>query len=118
MGCHGGCTPEEQLVPIIIISPTKSTATWRAVFKSFEVEEANPVVVYSIAGLDNNQQPMVEYDGKFYSMTITGNIYTSERLPLKKEENKVILHIGTWQKEPDIFTIKMAVIEDDPFAFN
>ena len=118
MGCHGGCTPEEQLVPIIIISPTKSTATWRAVFKSFEVEEANPVVVYSIVGLDNNQQPMVEYDGKFYSMTITGNIYTSERLPLKKEENKVILHIGTWQKEPDIFTIKMAVIEDDPFAFN
>ena len=36
--------------------------------------------------------PIVEYDGKFYSMTIAGNNYTSERLPLKKDENKVILH--------------------------
>ena len=117
MGCHGGCTPEEQLVPILIISPNKTTATWRAVFKSFDVEEANPVVVYEIAGLDTNQQPLIEYDGKFYSMNAMGNTYTSERLPLKKDINRVKLHIGTWEKEEDTFTIKMAVQEDDLFKF-
>ena len=117
MGCHGGCTPEEQLVPVMIISPNKTTATWRAVFKSFNVEEANPVVVYEIAGLDTNQQPLVEYDGRFYSMSAVGNTYTSERLPLNKDVNKVKLHIGTWEKEEDTFTIRMAVQEDDLFTF-
>lgn len=117
MGCHGGCTPEEQLVPVMIISPNKTTAAWRAVFKSFNVEEANPVVVYEIAGLDTNQQPLVEYDGRFYSMSAVGNTYTSERLPLNKDVNKVKLHIGTWEKEEDTFTIRMAVQEDDLFTF-
>ena len=118
MGCHGGCTPEEQLVPVMIISPTKTTANWRASFKSFVVEEANPVVVYEIAGLDTNQQPLIEYNGKFYSMNYVGNTYTSERLPLNSEVNKVKLHIGTWEKEEDSFTIKMAVQEDDIFHFD
>ena len=116
MGCHGGCTPEEQLVPVMIISSNKTTATWRAVFKSFEVEEANPVVVYEIAGLDTNQHPLIEYDDKYYSTNAVGNTYTSERLPLNKDVNKVKLHIGTWEKE-DMFTIKLAVQEDDLFTF-
>ena len=105
------------MVPILIISPNKTTATWRAVFKSFDVEEANPVVIYEIAGLDTNQQPLIEYDGKFYSMNAMGNTYISERLPLKKDINRVKLHIGTWEKEEDTFTIKMAVLEDDLFNF-
>ena len=101
----------------MIISPYKTTATWRSVFKSFNVEEADPVVVYEIAGLDTNLQPLIEYDGRFYSMKAVGNTYTSERLPLNKDVNKVKLHIGTWEKEEDTFTIKMAVQEDDLFTF-
>ena len=57
MGCHGGCTPEEQLVPVMIVSPEKNVATWRASLKSFEIEEANPIVVYEIVGLDSTQTP-------------------------------------------------------------
>lgn len=116
MGCHGGCTPEEQLVPVIIISPEKATVNWRAVFKSFEVEEANPVVCYEIAGLDINQTPFVEYDNKYYSMKAVGTKFTSERLNLNKDVSMVKLHIGTWEKE-DKFNIKMAVQEDDLFTF-
>lgn len=116
MGCHGGCTPEEQLVPVMIISPEKNVATWRASLKSFEVEEANPIIVYEIAGLDATQTPFIEYNNKNYSLSAKGCIYTSERLPLVKDVTKVRLRIGTWEKE-DTFTIKMAVVEDDLFDF-
>jgi len=116
MGCHGGCTPEEQLVPVMIISPEKNVATWRASLKSFEVEEANPVVVYEIVGLDASHTPFIEYNNKNYSLCAKGCTYTSERLPLVKDVTKVKLRIGTWEKE-DTFTIKMAVVEDDLFDF-
>jgi len=116
MGCHGGCTPEEQLVPVMIISPEKNVATWRASLKSFEVEEANPVVVYEIVGLDASHTPFIEYNNKNYSLCAKGCTYTSERLPLVKDVTKVKLRIGTWETE-DTFTIKMAVVEDDLFDF-
>lgn len=116
MGCHGGCTPEEQLVPVMIISPEKNVATWRASLKSFEVEEANPVVVYEIVGLNASHTPFIEYNNKNYSLCAKGCTYTSDRLPLVKDVTKVKLRIGTWEKE-DTFTIKMAVVEDDLFDF-
>ncbi len=116
MGCHGGCTPEEQLVPVIIISPEKAAVNWRAVFKSFEVEESNPVISYEIAGLEPSQVPYIEYDNKYYKMKPVGTLFTSERLSLNKDVPKVKLHIGTWEKE-DKFNIKMAVQEDDLFTF-
>ena len=116
MGCHGGCTPEEQLVPVMIISPEKNTATWRVTLKSLEIEEANPVVVYEIAGLDSTQTPFVEYNNKNYTLNAKGCVFTSERLSLVKDITKVKLRIGTWEKE-DTFTIKMAVEENDLFDF-
>ena len=116
MGCHGGCTPEEQLVPVMIISPEKNVATWRASLKSFEIEEANPIVVYEIVGLDSTQTPFIEYNNRNYALNAKGCVFTSERLPLVKDVTMVKLRIGTWEKE-DTFTIKMAVEEDDLFDF-
>ena len=100
----------------MIISPEKSVAKWRASLKSFEVEEANPVIEYEIVGLESNQTPFIEYDNKNYSLNAKGCIFTSARLSLVKDVTKVKLRIGTWEKE-DTFTIKMAVEEDDLFDF-
>ena len=116
MGCHGGCTPEEQLVPVMIVSPEKNVATWRASLKSFEIEEANPIVMYEIVGLDSTQTPFIEYNNKNYALNAKGCVFTSERLPLVKDVTMVKLRIGTWERE-DTFTIKMAVEEDDLFDF-
>lgn len=116
MGCHGGCTPEEQLVPVMIISPEKNVATWRVSLKSYEINEASPVVVYEIVGLDSTHTPFIEYNNKNYALSANGCVFTSERLPLVKDVTRVILRIGTWEKE-DTFVIKMAVEEDDLFDF-
>jgi len=115
MGAHGGATPEEELVPIIIISPEKIMASWTASQKSFEIEEANPIFVVEIIGLKEKDIPMLEYNGKIYEMKDEGMTYTSERLALVSDVQKVVLHIGQQTKEFTI-KIKMAVQEDDLFG--
>lgn len=116
MGCHGGCTPEEQLVPILIISPEKEKANWNAVLKTYEVGEANPYVIFDILGVDNNVSPLIEYDGRLYGLTAQGNTFTSQRLTLNKDVTTVTLVIGTQRKEFSI-SIKMAAVENDLFDF-
>ena len=115
MGAHGGATPEEELVPIIIISPEKEKASWYATQKSFEIEEASPIFEVEIFGLKGYEKPMVEYDGKYYQMTKNGNLYSSERIALSTEVKKITLHVGPQNKEFTI-DIKMAVQEDDLFG--
>lgn len=116
-GCHGGCTPEEQLVPILIISPTKEAASWIATQRTFDLQESDPVFEVDIIGMNCGTMPMLEYNGKYYSVSLaSGTIYRSERIQLDPYVKKVILHIGLQTKEFSI-TVKMAVQEDDPFAF-
>lgn len=115
MGAHGGCTPEEQLVPIFIISPEKTACRWTATLKNETIEEANPVVEFDITGLTEGLIPIVEYDGKMYGFTKKGITYTSERLALTSK-NKITLHIGAQSKDFTI-SVKLAVQEEDPFAF-
>lgn len=116
MGAHGGCTPEEQLVPIFIISPEKKTTTWKASLVNDTIEEANPIISFNILGLDSSAMPILEYDGKMYGMDKQGVTFTSERVYLKKDITKVTLHIGAQSKDFTI-SVKMAVEEEDPFIF-
>lgn len=115
MGCHGGCTPEEQLVPVLIISPDKMVATWQATLKSFDIVEANPIVEINING-NVSASPMLEYDGHMYGLVKHGVTYLSDRLNLNKDVTTVTLHVGTQTKSFTI-NIKMAAQEDDLFAF-
>lgn len=116
MGCHGGCTPEEQLVPILIISPERNSANWHAVLKTFDIEEANPCVIFNITGLDGNLKPMIEYDKKTYEMYSHGNTYTSQRLSLNKDVKTITLIVGVQRKEFEV-NIKLAAEENDLFSF-
>jgi hypothetical protein len=114
-GCHGGCTPEEQLVPIFIISPNPSVKTWSAKQKSFELEEANPIFQIELIGLDDNCIPMIKYDNRFYSLKRkVGSLFESGRMTLVDGCNKVTLYIDSETQEFTI-TLKMAVVEDDLF---
>lgn len=115
MGAHGGATPEEELVPVIIISPEKQVASWSASQKSFDIEESNPFFIVDIYGLSGKEMPILEYNGKQYNMSRNGVTFTSARLNLVDGVTKVTLRIGQQSKEFSI-TIKMAVQEDDLFG--
>lgn len=114
MGCHGGATPEEQLVPVIIISNHKTTQIWTCSLVSNEINEADPRVHFSILGLPTDVVPLVEYNKQMYNLTKEGSHYISDRLVLNAQENKVILHVGTQTKIFNV-KIKFAVQENELF---
>ena len=115
MGCHGGATPEEELVPIIIISNNKEDTKWKAVQKTFELTESKPIFQVEISALNDGEIPVIEYAGKIYNLQKQGVTYTSERLPLVKDSNEIILRVGT-QTMPFTVDVKLAVQEDDLFG--
>lgn len=115
MGSHGGATPEEELVPILIISNQKEKAKWNAVQKTFELTEADPIFQVEISALESGVVPVIEYAGKTYQLQKQGVTYSSERLALEKDVSKVILRIGTQTREFKV-DIKLAVQEDDLFG--
>ena len=82
-GCHGGCTPEEVLVPIFIISDYPQMTSHTIAQKSLEVSASNPVMRFDISGLANKDVPYLMYNGKHYALhQEMGDTYVSEPIDL------------------------------------
>ncbi|MCM1142061.1 MAG: BREX-4 system phosphatase PglZ, partial [Muribaculum sp.] len=94
-GAHGGCTPEEVLVPIIIVSSHKNASNYTVKIVSDEISGTNPVVEFIIKGLNSIDIPVLEYNGVTYTLENIGNdTYRSERLNLVDTASKVIVRIA------------------------
>lgn len=116
-GCHGGCTPEEQLVPIFVISNKKESVSWTASQCTFDLAEANPVFEIDILNVPTGINPQILYNGIIYSLKkVTGNHYVSARMSLNKDNTIVTLIIGHQQQDYKV-SIKMSVEETDLFDF-
>ncbi len=116
-GCHGGCTPEEVLVPIFIISPHPNTSTWSATIEDFEISASNPVVKFKIKGIPLDQIAMVEYNGVEYQLHAqSGDVYSTPHLPLDASAQTILLKIG---EKSQSFTLKLSLggEEEDLFDF-
>jgi len=115
-GAHGGVTPEEVLVPIIIVSGHENAATYSAELVENEISANNPVVSYIIKGLSTIDVPYILYNGVNYGLVRKdGNIYESEHLNLEETSRTVTLVIGDFRKN-DTIVIKTGVEEDDLFG--
>jgi len=115
-GAHGGATPEELLVPIIIVSAQKNASTYSAVLLDNDIEFTNPIVRYKIKGLSSIDQPLLRYNGADYVMhKIEGDVYESEKLNLVATSKKVTLAVNEFNKT-DILVIKTGVEEEDLFG--
>lgn len=116
-GAHGGATPEEILVPIIIVSNQKNANVYSVKLQSNEIMASSPIVRYTIKGLSNIDTPYVTYDGVDYALHNTGGyVYESERLNLVNTSTRMTLRIGDF-KQTDILSINTGVQEDDLFGF-
>ena len=116
-GAHGGATPEEVLVPIIIISNQKNANAYSAKLQSSEIVASSPVVRYTIKGLSSIDTPFVTYNDVDYALhNIGGDVYESERLNLVNTSTRIILHIGDF-KQTDNLSINTGAQEDDLFGF-
>ena len=94
-GAHGGCTPEEVLVPVIIVSSQKNATTYSASIDNDEIDATKPIIDFKIKGLSSVDVPTLVYNGVTYHLTSKGNnIYESERLNLVDTATKVTVCIN------------------------
>ena len=116
LGAHGGCTPEEVLVPIMIISSSPNSKSWKATFLQDEISGTDPVVHMSITGLTALDSLKIEYAGKMYSVTnIGGNLFDSDPIELKDGEKLFTLWVGSVGESKQI-EVNTGMKEDDLFA--
>ena len=117
-GAHGGCTPEEVLVPIIIVSSQKNASNYSVKIIKDEIDGTNPIVEFQIKGLNSIDTPELEYNGTIYSLTAVGDDkFRSERLNLVDTATKVIVKIGETFKSPHTIHVSTGATEDDLFGF-
>ena len=116
-GAHGGATPEEVLVPIIIVSSQKNASNISAKLLDNDISANSPIVKYIIKGVSSIDTPTVGYNGVTYSLRRTkGDTFESERLNLVATASKIVLKIGDY-KQTDSLNINIGVQEDDLFGF-
>ena len=115
-GAHGGATPEEILVPVIIVSSQKNAANYAVKLVSATIDARKPFVSFSIRGLTGSEAVALVYNDANYNMSRTeGDIYRSEKLNLVDTATKVTLRIGTDYIRSFDIKISTGAEEDDLF---
>ena len=115
-GAHGGATPEEVLVPIIIVSNKKNASNYSASLVDSQISAANPVVKYHIKGLSTVDIPYIEYNGVEYVLHKVGDcLYESERINIVATSTKIALRVNNYIQY-DTIVINTGVEEEDLFG--
>lgn len=113
---HGGCTPEEVLVPIFIISPEKNKKTWTLRLLNKTLDPINNVLHLNILGLQSTDDPKVIYNGVTYEIQKTGEgIYDCAIKNLDDGVTEIEFIAGGFSEKYTI-TVKTGATIDDPFA--
>ena len=116
LGAHGGCTPEEVLVPILIISSSPNSKTWNAKFLQDVILGTDPVVHLEINGLSASDNLKIEYAGKQYNVkNVAGNNYDSEPIELRDDDDDFTLWVGNIGETKKI-SVNTGMKEDDLFS--
>lgn len=116
-GVHGGVTPEEVLVPVVIVSNQKNASNISAKILEHDISATSPLVKYIIKGISSIDVPNVVYNDVTYTLHRTkGDMFESERLNLVATASKIVLVIGDY-KQTDSLNINIGVQEEDLFGF-
>lgn len=116
LGSHGGCTPEEVLVPILIISSCANSKTWKAIFLQDEISGVDPVVHLNITGVSPLDCINIGYGGRHYNVrNIKGSLFDSEPIDLKAGDFDFTLWVGNIGETKKI-QVNTGTEENDLFA--
>ena len=116
-GIHGGCTPEEVLVPVFIISSSPNESSWTAYPLTDEVSSANPVVKFHISGLTRNDIPYLIYNGRHYELVPHGNEeFISIAISLVENDDTFTIVVNNVMR-PFRISVNMGATMNDLFKF-
>lgn len=115
-GIHGGCTPEEVLVPVFIISSYVNAAEWTAQLMGKNLSGADPVLRFKITNLPSADIPYVEYDGQRYELHQDGDkdLFATDALCINPDCQTVSLAVGSVMRVFNI-DVSAGAVEDDLF---
>ena len=115
-GSHGGCTPEEVLVPIFVISNDKTGKKWSADLLTTELKGSNPKIRISIKNMPSVEIPVLEYNDIRYGLHLVDkDTYESEPIEVNENIDKVSLVIDNVRQDFQII-VSTGVKEDDLFG--
>ncbi len=115
-GIHGGCTPEEVLVPIFIVSSSVSGTEWSADLLTIEISGANPTVQFRIKNIPTTEIPFIEYNNERYALHQVGtDQFESEPIVVDEQCTVVTLVIGNVLRHYNI-CVSTGAKEDDLFG--
>ena len=117
-GIHGGCTPEEVLVPIFIISNSPCSSHWGVVLLTPDVSATDPMVKLKIKGLEVPDIPYIVYRNKSYALNKVGeDEFVSSNIEV--DENETELNVFVGDKEIGRCSVhwQMGAKEEDLFEF-
>ncbi len=116
-GIHGGCTPEEVLVPVFIVSSSPNESSWTAYPLTDEVLSANPIVKFHISGLASSDTPYLIYNDKQYGLTSLGNEeFISSAISLVENDDTFIICVNNVMR-PYRISVNMGATMSDLFDF-
>lgn len=116
-GAHGGCTPEEVLVPIFIISSVPTATNWSFNLLTYEISGANPRIRFEIKNMPSAEVPYVLYNGVKYNVHhLSGDTYETEDITLDANVVDFTLQLGGIERLMRI-KITTGIQEEDLFDF-
>lgn len=114
-GAHGGCTPEEVLVPIIILSSQPNSSEYAITLLDNEISGANPKLQFRIKGATFMDVPQLMYNNVIYNLNgLEKDRYISDNINLIQGVNDVEVRIGSYSQTFSI-KINLGAEEDDLF---
>ena len=117
-GIHGGCTPEEVLVPIFVISSSPKNVHWSVIVLTPEVSATEPIVRFSIKGLANTEVPYVVYKNKAYALhKISEEEFASDSLDVDESERTLSIQVAGTEIDSCIISWNVGAKEEDLFDF-
>ena len=115
-GIHGGCTPEEVLVPIFVISSCVSGTEWTADILTVELSGANPKVQFRIKNIPTTEIPFIEYnEGKYELHQTDTDLFESEPIIVNEQCTNITLTIGSVLRCYEV-RVASGAKEDDLFG--
>lgn len=119
LGAHGGCTPEEVLVPVVVVEPATAagSATWQAelLTRSLAIGQTN--VRWHITGLPIAASIDARYDGRNYRLRQCDQDGTWACGPLALRAGAETIELSACgQTRQYHISFTAAAVEDDPFA--
>ncbi|ERJ80562.1 hypothetical protein HMPREF0653_00359 [Prevotella disiens JCM 6334 = ATCC 29426] len=116
-GVHGGCTPEEVLVPIFIISNTPVASNVSFHLITNEVSGVNPRIQFDIKNMPSIDTPFVLYNGiKYRVRHVSDDRYETEDITLDGNITNFTFLLGEFT-HPFNVKVTTGIQEEDLFAF-